>query len=97
MPKLRVFEVTVPAKDFEKITIDDSAAGVDSDKASEAVLITVEDGNIRYRIDGTAANATHGHLLYSGTSLYLASKTAITNLSMIRAGTANANLMVSHF
>jgi len=53
---------------------------------AQAVYLTVEDNNIRYRIDGGDPDANDGHLVYAGQNIYLASPKAIRNFRMIAIG-----------
>jgi hypothetical protein len=59
-------------------------------------LITVEDANIRFRIDGTAPTTAVGHLIAPGSALELQSITQIKNIKMI-AATTDATIQVTYF
>jgi ribose 5-phosphate isomerase len=83
--------------DFDKITVDDSATTLSAAKIRKAVFITVEDADIRYRIDGSDATATDGHVIKDGGSLYIAEIYSMQNLSMIRAGGSDAIIQVTYY
>lgn len=96
---------------FEKITVADSvktlteskylpsALGVGSGDVvvSPAVLITVEGGDIRYRLDGNDPTATDGHLLSNGDVLKLQDYQDIQRFKAIRVGSVSGVLQVSYF
>jgi hypothetical protein len=97
--KNKVRIVDLAASDFEKLTVSNAGGGkgVTAAKIGEGVFITVEAADIRYRIDGTAPDATTGHLLLDGMSLQIIDKTAVTNLLMIRDGGSDATIQVTHY
>ena len=84
---------------FEAITVADAAIGLTAAtlKLSLTAEITVENGPIRFRTDGTAASATVGHLLQDGDVLYLDNPSELTNLSMFRDGAISGDISVSYF
>jgi hypothetical protein len=96
--KNKVRIVDLAASDFEKLTISNAGAGlgVTAAKIGEGIFLTVEDDDIRYRFDGTAPDATTGHLLMDGQTLQLIDKTAVINLLMIRVDT-DAIVQITHF
>lgn len=85
--------------DFEAITVSTTAIGLTAAKSQAAVAaeITVENGPVRFRTDGTAATATVGHLLSDGDVLYLDNISDMTSLSMIRDGATDGDISVSYF
>jgi hypothetical protein len=64
-----------------------------------SALITIEDGDIRYTVDGTDPdNGTkHGHVWFAGTPLTLEGQSLIKNFKAIRAGANDASIFVSYF
>lgn len=93
----KIFSIGYPAKEFEKLTISNSAVGVTASKISKGVLITVEGADIRCRWDGTAPDATTGHLVLDDGSLLLENVRDVTNLKMIRDAAVDATIHVTHF
>lgn len=84
---------------FEAITVTNAAIGLTAADANAAVAaeITVENGPIRFRTDGTAASATVGHLLNAGDVLYLDNISELVALSMFRDGAVDGDISVSYF
>ena len=83
---------------FETITVSTSAIGITtgliSDMTAKA-FITVEDANIRYRIDGTDPTSSVGHPVTSGNSITLDTEQEIRNFKAIRSGESDAKLQVT--
>lgn len=87
--------------EYEKITVTTGAVSrLDQThrEAAGAVFITVEDNNIRYRIDGGDPDATNGHLVVSGVhqNLWLFANGSIRSLRMIAIG-GNAVVIVTYY
>ena len=84
---------------FEAITVTSAAIGLTTAnyQAAVAAEISVENGPIRYRTDGTAASATVGHLLNAGDVLYIDNPSELSGLSMFRDGAINGDISVSYF
>ena len=84
---------------FEAITVTNAAIGLTKAtyEAAVAAEITVENGPIRFRTDGTDASATVGHLLNAGDVLYLDNPSELANLSMFRDGAIDGDVSVSYF
>lgn len=99
MLNVRTFDL--PAADFEKITVSDEAIGLTAGKLAgkKAAFITVETASIRFRIDGTAPDTDTGHIVVSGGNMFFNDRTgaALTNLSMIRDGAADATVQVTYY
>ena len=53
---------------------------------TDYVIIDVQDNNVIVSFDGTAASATHGHLLVKEQGLIVLSKNAAANASFIGVG-----------
>lgn len=88
-----------PAKGFETITVSSTAIGITSSLLTNAraAFLTIEDANIRYRIDGTAPTASVGHKVVQGGTIWLADKTKanLSNLRMIRTDSTDAKAQVT--
>lgn len=84
---------------FEAITVSNAAIGLTTAdyQAAVAAEITVENGPIRFRTDGTAATATVGHLLNDGDVLYIDNPSELSALSMFRDGATDGDISVSYF
>jgi hypothetical protein len=62
--------------------------------AIKKAIITVEDAELRFRVDGGNPDADTGHKLYPGDICVLEGE-EIPNFRAIRAGTADATLRIS--
>jgi hypothetical protein len=60
-----------------------------------ALLLTVENNSIRFRLEGTPSS-TEGHLIIAGSNLYLTDKASIRNLAMIGIG-GTATVYITYF
>lgn len=66
--------------------------------SAQAALVTLEGGDIRFRIDGTGPPTTiHGHLMTNGDSLVLTGTQALNQFRAIRAGDTDGTLRVTYF
>ena len=61
----------------------------------DTAVITVEDAEIRFTVDGTTATTSIGHLAGPGAKITLDSSREITQFSAIRTGGISASLQVS--
>jgi len=99
---LPVKEKTVlKPKSFEKITVSSSAVGIniptyDLMDIQTKAIITIENGSIRFKIDGNNPTSTDGHLLNDGDTLKLESTEEIENFKCIRNSDVDAILQVSY-
>ena len=58
---------------------------------ANAVFITIESNDIRYRIDGGNPSAVEGHPVYDTQNIYVVDRKSIRNMRMIgNGGTATA-------
>ncbi|MFA5143991.1 MAG: hypothetical protein WC522_07510 [Candidatus Omnitrophota bacterium] len=88
---------------FEEVTVDDTVkvltasiyAPAQGRQASRA-MITVEGGNIRYRVDGGNPTSASGHLATEGDIFALESIYEIKNFKATRVSTASGKLVVSY-
>ena len=62
-----------------------------------AVFLTVETANIRYRIDGGDPDANDGHIVYATGNLYLCDPHAIHELRMITFNQDAASVIVTYY
>jgi len=94
--------------DYEELTAGASVAGFSADKinpetgpyarmSARAVLVSSENGDIRFRIDGGEPSASSGHYLTSGDALVLTGTQAIQQFRAIRSGETDAVLLVTYF
>jgi len=95
--------------DYESITVSTSPIGFTASKLAptsgnyankhaEAVLITVEDGAIRFRADGTNPSASEGHILLAGDERYWYwGYHDLVNIKFIRKDAVDAKVKVSYF
>lgn len=64
-------------------------------RSATFATITVESNSMRYRLDGTAPDASTGHRLDAGDVLYLSSYDDIKNFKIIRIS-ADGTIMVTY-
>ncbi len=86
---------------YEKITVTTSSVSMLDEtyrNSARAILLTVEDNPIRYRIDGGNATSSDGHLLSDSAyqNLWLHDGWAIKNLRMIGIG-GNATAVITYY
>jgi hypothetical protein len=72
-------------------------SGPYANTVARAALISLEDGDVRFRIDGGAPSATSGHYFTSGDTLVLAGTQALKQFQAIRAGDVSSTLRVTYF
>jgi hypothetical protein len=94
--------------DYEEVTVGVSAVGCSQAKikpttgpyarlSARAALVSLENGDIRFRIDGGLPTASLGHYLTSGDTLVLTGTQAIQQFRGIRGGDTNGVLKVTYF
>ena len=94
--------------EYEEVTVVDSAAGFSADKtqpvtgpyarlSARATLISLENGDIRFRVDGGLPSLSSGHYLTSGDTLVLTGTQAIQQFRAIRSGDTDGVLRVTYF
>lgn len=83
--------------DFDTLTISSTASGLTTQKIrnNDQAFITVETGQIRFRMDGQAPTTTNGHILNPGDSITLNNKEQLTQFQAITTG-SNATIQVSY-
>ena len=96
MAKTRLI-LNYPIRSYEQITVTDTAAGVTAGNIKRGgILITVDQGTLRWRADGTDPTESVGHMLFEGGELRMTGTTPVTNLKMIRVGAEPCIISVSH-
>ena len=94
--------------DYEEVTAGASAVGLSEEKinptsgtyarmSARAALVSSENGDLRFRIDGGLPGASSGHYLTSGDTLVLTGTQAIQQFRAIRSADINAVLQVTYF
>lgn len=94
--------------DYEVVTVGGAAVGLSLDKikpqsgiyarlSARAALLTLEDGDVRFRIDGGQPSASSGHYLTSGDVLVLTGTQALTQFQAFMAGDVSGTLRVTYF
>ena len=83
---------------YEKLAVTpSSAAGFASlPKTATYAFLSVEDDDIRVRIDGTAPTASEGIFLGTGDSFEIYGLAALTNFKAIATDTGNASLKINY-
>lgn len=94
--------------DYEEISVGSSVAQLSSAKitptsgpyarmSARAALLSLENGDIRFRIDGGDPSASSGHYLTSGDGLVISGTQALQQLRAIRSGDTDGLLRVTYF
>jgi hypothetical protein len=94
--------------DYEEVTAGVSVVGFSTTKimpttgpyarlSARAALVSSENGDIRFRIDGGLPSASSGHYLTNGDTLVLTGTQAIQQFRAIRSGDTDGVLRVTYF
>jgi hypothetical protein len=94
--------------DYEEITVSVTAVGCSPSKimpttgpyarlSARAALVSSENGDTRFRIDGGLPTVSIGHFLADGDTLVLTGTQAIQQFRAIRCGDTDAVLKVTYF
>jgi len=94
--------------DYEEITVGVNAVGCTQGKvtpttgpyarlSARAALVSSENGDLRFRIDGGLPSVSSGHYFTSGDTLVLTGTQAIQQFRGIRCGDTNGVLKVTYF
>ena len=87
---------------YESLTVANVALALTLSKYAQPggyaikAFITLEDAQVRWRIDGTNPTATEGHLLDAGQNLSLESAEAVRQFKAIRTGDVSGVIKVSY-
>jgi hypothetical protein len=93
---------------YEEVTVGAQAAGLSAGKikpgsgpyahlSARAALISLENGDVRFRLDGGAPTAGGGHYFTSGDTLVLSGTQALKQFQAIRVGDVSGTLRVTYF
>ena len=94
---------------FEVLTVSDSSiyftrgkikptTGTYSGMTAQAALLSLEGGDIRFRLDGISPpTSTSGHTMVSGDSFLLIGAQAINQFRTIKAGDTDGTLTATYF
>jgi hypothetical protein len=94
--------------DYEMITVGTQVVSLSDDKIcprtgpytrmqARAVLLSSEDGDLRFRIDGGQPSSSTGHYLTNGDTLVLTGTQAIKQFLAVRAGETDSTLRLTYF
>ncbi|PIU54136.1 MAG: hypothetical protein COS90_02380 [Deltaproteobacteria bacterium CG07_land_8_20_14_0_80_60_11] len=94
--------------DYEEVTVGVSVVGFSQAKimpttgpyarmSARAALVSSENGDIRFRVDGGLPSISSGHYFTSGDTLVLTGTQAIQQFRAIRNGETNGVLRVTYF
>ena len=94
--------------DYEVVTVGTAVIGLSLSKikpasgpyarmSARAAMISSENGDLRFRIDGGQPTANEGHYLVDGDTLVLSGTQALQQFKAIRAGDTNSTLRVTFF
>jgi hypothetical protein len=88
---------------FEALTVADSVKTLTSSvyapsgNIASRALISAENGDFRYKVDGNSPSATEGHLVAAGDIIELGDAVLIQNFKAIRTGTISGKISVTYF
>lgn len=94
--------------DYEVVTVAAQTAGLAAGKirpqtgpyakmSARAALLSLESGDVRFRLDGGQPAADNGHLLVSGDTLVLTGTQALDKFLAVRTGATSGTLRVTYF
>jgi hypothetical protein len=99
-----LFKEMYDANSFESITVNSTATGLTAGNLNPAggnkiiaAFITAETAQMRYRIDGTTALASTGHLLEVGDIIEVYGGNNLSNFSIVRTGSTSGAIKVTYF
>lgn len=73
------------------------ASGIYKGRDAQAVMLSVETADLRFRIDGGLPTAASGHFLVAGDYAVLHGGQALSRLRLIRTGDGDATVRVTYF
>lgn len=84
--------------DYEAITVAGTAVGLTASEISghDLAFISLESGQIRFRLDGIEPTASEGHILEIGDVLELVGSDVLANFKAIRTGSDSGTLRCSY-
>lgn len=87
--------------DAEQITVAASAIGFTASKLNSSpkpkkAIVTVEDAQLRYRMDGTDPTTSLGHLANPMDAIVLEGYSQLQNTKFIRKGSTSATIFVTY-
>lgn len=94
--------------DYESLTVGAEAGRLSADKirppsgsyaglAARQALLSLEGGDIRFRLDGGAPTQGSGHYLADGDTLVLTETQTLEKFQAIRVGEVSGTLQVTYF
>jgi len=94
--------------EYESLTVGTEAVGLSPGKikpasgsyaglAARVALLSLEGGDIRFRLDGGAPGANTGHYLTNGDTLVLTETQTLEKFQALRVGEVNGTLQVTYF
>jgi|WetSurSiteA1Bulk_404760.scaffolds.fasta_scaffold26218_1 hypothetical protein len=72
-------------------------SGPYANKSAYATLLSLDDGDIRFRIDGGSPGNNSGHFLTSGDALMLTGTQSLNQFRAVQVGETSATLRVTYF
>ena len=97
---MKVFVFDLNPSAYEAIAVSTSAIGFTAtlirERSVVGAFITLETGQVRFRMDGTDPSSTTGHLLEIGQSLTLKSRAAVEKIKFIKTGDTSGALKVTY-
>lgn len=84
--------ITATVQSLTEAAFTDGVTGELADRA----IITVEDAQIRYRIDGTDPTSSQGHLINPFSVIVLHTTRTIRDFRAIRATSTNATIRITY-
>lgn len=96
---MKVFVFDLNPSAYEAITVSTVAIGFTAALIRGSVVgafVTLETGQVRFRMDGVDPSSTTGHLLEIGQSLTLKSRAAVEKIKFIKTGDISGALKVTY-
>jgi hypothetical protein len=94
--------------EYEVLTVVDAVVALSSAKikpqsglyarlSARAALLTLEGGDVRFRLDGGQPSASDGHYFSSGDALVISGTQSLQKFVAIKTGDAGGTLRVTYF
>ncbi|MBM4293372.1 MAG: hypothetical protein FJ126_00490 [Deltaproteobacteria bacterium] len=94
--------------DYEVVTLGPGGAALSPEKIrpvagpfakmmARAALLSLEEGDIRFRLDGASPTADNGHYFSSGDVLIISGSQALRQFQAVQAGEGSGTLRVTYF
>lgn len=82
---------------YSKLSVSDSAVGINAPSGANKALIIIEGGAVRFRDDGTDPTNTDGLPLFQNQSITIETTQIISAMKFIKSGSNDATLHINFY